>query len=136
MDKGQSAFEGACLHRGAESAVARALQLLQYSRKLAISLALLFFGCGVFVKMAKSPGWKAQEFYLAGIQQRHRPVRNSQAKDAGCQAATSNVCINGRLTRKRVQPRNRMRENRTSGSVRGRWVTGVPTVRGIFEQNY
>lgn len=34
------------------------------------------------------------------------------------------------LARKRVQPRNRMQENCTSGSVRGRRVTGVPTAEG------
>jgi hypothetical protein len=31
-------------------------------------------------------------------------------------------------TRKRIQPRNRMRENRTSGTVWGGcWITGIPT---------
>jgi hypothetical protein len=43
----------------------------------------------------------------------------SLTEDADCQPTTSRVCLNLRLTRKRVQPRNRMRENRTAGSVRG-----------------
>lgn len=51
------------------------------------------------------------------------------ATNDGEAVCTCGLYVAARPSRKRVQPRNRMRDNRTSESVRARPVTGAPTAR-------
>lgn len=68
--------------------------------------------------MAESTGRKAPQLYLAAVQAGTYPLVYPEA----VHQAMGEEAIGVRMrcpSRKRVQPRNRMRENRTSGTVSG-----------------
>ena len=119
LDQGPPAPAGQGVYQGAQSTTGGALQLLRSAGQLARPVALLPDGDGVCVQMAESARWQAQELYLAGVQSGLGEAQYREAPHHREATSHTGVCMSDSLARKRVQPRNRMRENCTSGTVPG-----------------
>ena len=119
VDQGKPSRKGPGIHHGPEPAVAGSLQLLRVKGQLQGALSFLLLCDRKRFQMAQSPRRQAEELYLGSLQSGVEASRRSNSADYGAAATTPGVCVRHCSARKRVQPRNRMREIRTSGTVRG-----------------
>ena len=119
MGQGPPSPQRPAFRRRLEPAVTGSLQLLRAAGQLEVVVPLLRLGDGMLIQVVESAWRKAQQLHAHGVLQGGQTPWSRLPTHHGAETAACGVCITQSLARKRVQPRNRMRENRTSGTVRG-----------------
>ncbi|AGA32808.1 RNA-directed DNA polymerase (Reverse transcriptase) [Thioalkalivibrio nitratireducens DSM 14787] len=96
-----------------------ALQLLWAAQQRAGVAQLLPVGDRLCLQVAESSRWQAEQLHLGPVQSGAEAVGCRLPPNHGETARACGLYVRERPSRKRVRPRNRMRENRTSGTVPG-----------------